>query len=191
MEYMIWEPKPEVGCCSLLALQNVERVWDLRSGVPRAKDFPESACFHMDPAHKKAVKLADQLYNRDGLPVVSSRVKAFIEGKRIDSIEFLRVSIFDHKGRVSSEDYWIMNPLDVQDCIDTKNSKIVWNAIKKEMIASCEKLVLDTKHIDPRTVILRPKHLERVIVVRGDLAKGLADQRFTGVDVCDLDGFEV
>jgi hypothetical protein len=37
---------------------------------------------HMDPAHKKDTKLGDQIYNVDGLYVVSVKVRAMIDGAK-------------------------------------------------------------------------------------------------------------
>lgn len=183
MSYEVWEWTTTPGCCTLADIENVERVYALNSGVSLSADFPRDALFRMDPDHPRAVKLPEQIPNLDRLLVVSGAIKDFLEGENLDNVEFLQVAIWNHKGRVASEDYWIVNTLTVVDCVDKEASDIKWNALDADKIASCESLVLHEEQIDSELRILRPKHLTDVVLVRRDLAEALTIHGFSGVDL--------
>jgi Immunity protein family (Imm11) len=178
---LIWREHPGNKYCVVLALNGVERGYELTKGVSRAKGFPPDAYFQMDKQFKKQVALSDNVANLDSMPLVSQRLKTFIEERKPKRIEFLRVKILDHKDKPVKDDYFIVNPLTVVDCIDTQQSKFMWNSIDPELIAGITKLVLKPKAIDPELLMFRPKHDEGRVFLRRDLAQEIQTAGFTGV----------
>jgi hypothetical protein len=191
MDYVVWRADPTTDFCSLDVLDNVDDSYELKRGISRAQGFPASASFPMDPAHKKAIKLGDNLYTIENVLVISKPLKEFLESHQPLETEFLPVSIINHKGRLASADYFIVNPLSVQDCINKSKSTLDWNPIEKDLIASCEVLVLDKARIDPRYVLFRPRYMPTVVFLRRDVAEAAEAAGFEGMRFTDIDEFEL
>jgi hypothetical protein len=187
MELFVWRSNPAGGYCTLGMLQNVPDEYELKRGVSRLAGFPAKARFDMDAAHPKEIKLPDSIHNLDGMVVVSQPLKEFVESQSPPDTEYLPVSIYNHKKRLASDSYFIINPLSVPDCIDTKKSKIVWNKIKKDLISDCSRLVLQPTSIDPGLLLFRPKYLAKIVLVARALADAIEKQGFKGVKLIPLD----
>jgi hypothetical protein len=190
MDYCVWEADP-AGFCSLQYLSNVDDVHDMKKGLSRAENFPEDACFHMDPDFPRAIKLADNLFNLDRMAVVSDPLKNMIAERDPKHTEMLKVSIINHKERVAADNYWIVHPTLVVDCIDRNKSNLHWNKIDPNFISGCFGLVLKQEEIDPDLLFFRPKHLPTIILVREDLAEEIEDEGFSGLCLTPTDEFEL
>lgn len=187
---VVWEWNVGTSFCVLRGIQNVEDDYELSKGVSRAQRFPKDACFHMDPKYKKYVALADNIDNLNRFLVVSRRLKEFIESKSPPDVEYLRVSIINHKKKVASDEYFIINPLRVIDCIDKEKTRILWNNIDPEKISACSDVVLHPEALDDSLLLFRPKHLEYYVMVHPDFAREIEGAGFTGLRFTDLDEFE-
>ena len=143
----------------------------------------------MDPQFKKQVALSDALMNLDDLPVVSPKLKAFIEGLGAPKLEFLPVEIRDHKGKPVKEQYHVMNPLAVVDCLDRDQSDVMWNALSPDVIAGVNKLVLRLDAIDPELAFFRVKHLYGRVLVNADVADKLNEEDFSALYLMELEDF--
>lgn len=187
---VVWEWNVGPRVCVLLGLKNVEDSYELSRGVSRAKDFPTNACFHMDPEFKKDITLSDNLDNMDRLLVVSKRLKEFVERSNARQVEYLRVTIINHKNRVASDEYFIINPLSIVDCIDKKKSDLLWNAIDPLKIASCDRLVLNPRSFENEPALFRLKHLEHAVMVDRKLVDAITGEGFTGIRFTEIDSFE-
>ncbi len=181
MAYLFWDSHPVGKTCVLEDLKNVERTNELKKGLSRIDDFPEDACFHMNRRHTKSTGLADQLGNGASCTVVSKRLKEFLEPKITSPIEYLPVTIFNHKNQVASDQYFIVNPLNVIDCIKIEESEVKWNSLDPEKIMSVRKLTFDDDKIDKNVSMFRAKHLYGSIFIHEDLANEMEDQNFTGI----------
>jgi len=190
MDYLVWAANPAGGYCGLKILKNVEDSYELKRGISRAKGFPSDACFHMDESHPKQIKLADNITNLDGLAVVSKGLKEFVEFRKPSYTEFLPITIYNHKGRIASKEYFIINPFKIQDCIDLNKSGVRWNAIDPELISSWSKLVIDTNRIDINLLLFRPKYKPSIVMVRRDLVEEIKKGGFTGIYFFDVDKFK-
>jgi hypothetical protein len=190
-KYVVWEADPSGSFCTLDALENVEDEFELKRGISREAGFPGDAFFAMDPAYPKDIQLPDNVYNLEGLPVVSTQLKTMIAQREPPETEFLRVAIVNHKGRVASSDYFIVNPFGLVECVDLESSDIEWNEIDRELISSCFGLVLDEERIDFDRLIFRPRYLPTVVLVREDMADELTQAGFTGLRFTPVDEFEL
>lgn len=187
---VVWKWDVGKSFCVLAGLQNVEDLYELSKGISRAQNFPKDACFHMDPRHPKFVALADNISNMDRALVVSKKLKDFIEAKGPRDVEYLRVSIFNHKKKLASDEYFIVNPFRVIDCIDKEKSRIRWNSIDPEKISACSNLVLRTEMLDDTLLLFRPRHLETYVMVRPDFAQEIKRAGFTGLKFTEIKDFE-
>jgi hypothetical protein len=190
VDYLIWNSKDEGNSCMVEGPEGVDRSWELKEGVPRAATFPADACFRMSDRHKKAVRLTDSLLNMSRLVVVSPALKTLLEAEAPKGVEYLKVSIFNHKGRVASPDYFIVHAVGLQDCLDLAQSNPSYNHIVPTDIDWVDKLVLDHGKIDPDAKLFRIKDFGMMVIVRRDLAEAIEGGGFKGVEFLELSEYE-
>jgi hypothetical protein len=190
VEPLIWEWDVGERFAVLTSIRNVKDAWQITKGMPRAKGFPANALFEMDPKFRKYVALADNMSNDDRMLVVSKKLKELIEARGPRRVEYLPVGIVDHKKKPVRDPYFVVHPVEVVDCIDTKRSDVQWNAIDKDKIASCEKLVLKPNAIDGKHLLFRPRHLEYYVMILPELADALRGAGFSGLRFTTVAKFE-
>lgn len=188
-DYLIWRTETVANALELDELQGVEDEWELNEGVPRANGFPDDARFTADPELPYNTLLVDNLYNIDELIVVSSRLKDFLESRELNRVEYLLVSILNHKGRVAADDYFIVHPIEPVDCIDQALSGAQFSALDDDTISRVDKLVFDESKVDNRRELFRPKFFPSVTLVRRDLAEALDAAGFTGIRLLEIAQF--
>jgi len=156
MEYLSWEDIPSKGACSTRSIQNVKNSHDLGRGRPRSKGFPSDAYFQMNPDYPKDIKLVDQVCNIGHFILVSSRMAEFLRTLNLNNTEFLPVSILNHREGVAAEDYFVIHPCEIVDCIDKFASEIRWNNIDPDLIASVFSLEFKESSIPEDVLVFRP-----------------------------------
>jgi hypothetical protein len=179
MKYMIWRSQIREGFC-VIGEPNVDDIWELEDGVSRIENFPPDAACKMSARFPKDIDLQDSVPGA-GLTVISEKVKQVLERLVIGHIEYLPVRILNHKGRVASKSYYILNPLDVVDCIDLDASVVEWNEINTDRISYCKSLVLKPESIPESVTVFRPKYWTANILVRDDVTKALDSAGVTGL----------
>jgi hypothetical protein len=188
-DYVLLNPVPGVVFCTLQKIENLPDALRLKKGV-KLDPWPPDVRLHMDPNFPKAIQLPDCVANLAGAIVVSARLKEFIEKQKPASVEYLPMSIVNHKGRIASTDYFIINPWKLQDCIDQKASEITWNPIDPDLIAACPKMVLDEGKIDKDAKVFRLKHYPTKVLFARALADGIKSAKFTGIKFIEIDDME-
>jgi len=192
MEYFIWRARKSDIFCSLEDLDGIDDSFELKRGISRAEGFPKDASFNMNRKKKKSKKLSDNIGNVDGLLVVSKKLKEFIAEKEPRDVEYLPVTIMDHKKKPINEEYFIVNPYKLIQCINTDETKnIVWNAIDPELISGCTNIVLDSDKIGIDYPLFRPRHLPYLVMIQADFANEISDAGFVGPHFFSLDKFIV
>jgi len=180
-DFVIWENEYNEGSC---VIQNPEGFGEqhmLMEGVGLLNQWPDNVVCRMDTEYPKDIQLTDNVYGGNFV-VVSGRLKAQIALLAgASEVEFLPVAILNHKGRVASKDYFILNPIGTIDCIDVKESGVVWNAINTSHISRVKKLVLRNEAVPTEVSVFRPTHLNRRILVRRSLAYRVSSDGFTGL----------
>lgn len=192
MDYLIWKAVFQDGYCVCGSLENFEDSHKLKRGTSVADYFPDDAYFEMDPDFPKDIKLADNVRNGGGFMLVSKGIKEMIERDHVNNVEYLPVKITNHKGRIASREFFIINPLDICDAIDFDQSKIKWNNINPDIISSCTKLVLKEDKIPTGLKMFRLKYFSRRVLIRRDHAEKIQKRGFVGVaftKVQDFRGF--
>lgn len=180
MAYLIWKSVKDPGVCTLMAPNAVKRSWQLNRGISRAADWSADTFCKMNDRYPKDISLSDNMH-ATGLTVVSSRVREFLEQEKIGNVEFLPLTIINHKGKPAADDYSIVNPLDVIDCIDQNASQVAWNPVKSDLIMSCSQLVLKADAVPDEVRVFRPKYMPMVILMDDELAAELSAQGFSGL----------
>jgi hypothetical protein len=181
-DYVVWGTTALGGFATVLTPENVPDAYELSEGVSRADGFPPDAAFRMNPSFPRDVALADAVQSRggNGVPLVSPALRGVIEGFAPPDIEALPVTIYDHKGRVASDAYVVLNSFHVVDCLDHDRMGVVWNPLDPASIASCDGVVLDPARIDGAPALFRAKNLENRVLVRRDVAEAVRAAGLTG-----------
>lgn len=185
--YVLWRTRLEPQYCVLTNIREVPDYVELKRGVSRRDGFPEDAYFDMDPDFPKDIVLPENVQNLGGHLVVSNRVKEIVERAQPPRTEYLPVRIHNHKGRIEADDYWIINPFGVEDCIDLDQSDVKWNRLDKTLISSCYTLVIDESRIDPGLILFRAKHHPRDVFVHRSLAAELEGSGATGIRFSEIE----
>jgi len=177
--YLVWRPGTmKDGICKLKGLTGVPKSFQIDNGISRLQGWPTEAAAAMDPDFPKDLALADSLYGANFL-VISGKAKQLIEQETTDKIEFLPMKIINHKGRVASQDYFVVNPLDIVDCIDKDASSVEFNPINKDMISGCAQLVLKENVIPKELKIFRTQFWRGRILIRRELARKMEEAGLT------------
>jgi uncharacterized protein DUF1629 len=178
---LIWDNDYREGFCVITKAEPFKEQWLLLKGVPLKNKWPDDVVCRMSSEYPKDIQLSDNLYGCS-YRVVSRRLRDILEPlASMSKIEYLPISVLNHKGRAASKDYFVMNPLDVIDCIDQKKSCVVWNAINTTAISSCDQLVLREDSIPTGCAVFRPKFMLPTILARRDIAAQLSSAGLTGL----------
>lgn len=189
MDLLVWRPGSHAdGVCRVRGLQNVDDVFELGMGVSRSSGWPNDAFCRMDPFYPKDIALADSLLGANVL-LVSSRVKDFLGGARVNNVELLPVQIVNHKGRTASRDYFVVNPLDVCDCIDEQQSLAERNPIDPDSILGSARLALRYDRIPAELKIFRPEFWREIVLIRRELADAMRAAGLTGLRLIEPDDY--
>ncbi|HYD41579.1 MAG TPA: DUF1629 domain-containing protein [Anaeromyxobacter sp.] len=181
MTLLFAKRRPVRGACWLEAIEGVPRTYELDRGVSRASDWPSDACFRMSPELPDDVGLVDFLPNVGSCIVASAAVRALLEAEKVRNVEYLPVSIINHKGRKQPEPYFVVNPFPLQDCIDMERTVGTRNEIDRSLLAEVDHLVIDESRIDPSVMLFRMKHWPYRDVYRPELAEKIKAAKFTGI----------
>jgi hypothetical protein len=190
MDFCFWKTSIEDDSCALKGLKNVPDFLGLYAGKPMSMNFPPEAMARMDKDTPKITRLAD-VVTGVMVPVISPKVKAILESEGVEGVEYLPFKIINHKGKVASNEYCLLNPLVVIDCIDTERSVLRWNLLDPEMIMSSRSLVVKESALPTsRSSIFRPAHWLFKIVISKPLAELLASEGCTGLYFNPFSGYQ-
>lgn len=162
---------------------------DLYRGIISGKDLNLPLTASMSDEYPDDIALADNCYTTMH-NIVSEKIKQFLEKKVENNIEFIPVEIINHKGRKEPELYYLLNPLDVCDCIDKEASEVEWSTLQADSIDDCEGLEFEYDKIPDNYSLFRLKYWESEIVVRDELAQALEDEGFTGLYFPPAEGYD-
>jgi hypothetical protein len=190
MEYGVWTYQPVGNVCMLDGIENVPRWLDLMRGVPFKDKFPAAAQYQMSKEHKKETGLNDDLPNTDSVKVCSARLVEFLKKKQLKNVEYLPVSILNHKGKLASKDYFIVHPIFPQDALDIDASEASFNDINPDEIDSVEELVLKKRGLDPEVRLFRLKKFFNPVLIDKKLADEMEGAGFIGSYIQDLDSYQ-
>jgi hypothetical protein len=189
MDYVVWDQKNEGNSCVLMPPEGVARDWELLKGVPRAIGFPDDAILRMSSAHPRSMGLLDSVMNLAALVVVSRRLQSFLEALALKNVEYLPVTIINHKRRVASKDYFIVHAVVPQDCLDVGRSGVVYNEIIPADISTVDDLTIEPARVEPGVRMFRIARFGYPMVVDRELALQITSAGFTGTAFVELNRY--
>lgn len=154
--------------------------WRISDGLPMDEHFPSGLVLQMASEHKGIV-LTDLVGNTLRMAIVSSRLKSLIEEHAGANVEFLPLSISNHKGRIAAKDYFIANVLDHQDCIDLEHSEVEQLGLEPGRLSGLFRLRILADRIPAEAKLFRLKSMPVAILIRDDLRAVLVAAGLTGV----------
>jgi hypothetical protein len=161
------------------ALVDEPKEYEIFDGIPAQRWFPRDVVFELADDH--GIELTDAIPNSLNLYLVSERFKVFLEKWSEASIEFLPIRIRNQKGRLETDNYYIMNLLGTVGCVDLEKSKFRRSAMEPERIFRFYLLVLNEALIPPSTKLFRLKEQPNIIIAREDLVQKILNEGFSGV----------
>lgn len=184
--HAIWRFKDVPRACQLEGLANYPDYDELMYGKPQSKKFPKTASFQMDRDSPRATRLVDCLININGLIVASPRLQRLLQDEVLQDVEYLAVTIYDHKKKIAAGDYVIVHPVGPVNCVDLKRSKITWGTVDDEYIESIEDLVVDEARIEPTRRLFRLQHRPDMILAHRTLANKILQAELEGVEFMEI-----
>jgi hypothetical protein len=152
-KFFVWFSIPSGNSCQLTFLDGIER-WELNDEKPVLKKLKKKLTVEMDKRRPRNVRLIDALADTPFI-VASKRLRELIEAHGPKDVEFLPVTIKNHKGRVASTEYTIIHGAKGLDCIDHKRSKPTHHFIEKKKLSEVEQLILDETRVPKGTRMFR------------------------------------
>jgi hypothetical protein len=155
--------------------------WRVHKGVALAPDWPEDAKLFMNKENP-GIKLSSLLGNTRSMLLASKELTEILqEHCQNQEIEYLPLAIYDHRKRVRSRDYFLVNPLGSVDCLDLQASEIVWDKNDPTNVIRVNKYVLQRDKVAEAPPLFRIQHDPSEYVLRTDLAKAIYDRKPTNI----------
>jgi hypothetical protein len=189
--FFLWETLGDANDQDLCVIHNsVEGIGlgdtGLGFGTPVAPEFPADAKIYLSK-QSPGIKLSSFLGNIQNWLVGSSELKAAIEKHCKTGIEYLPFTLYDHRKRVYSKDYFIINPLGTLDCLDMKASKIAWSKKIPDEIIEIDEHVLDRKKVQNAPQLFRIDRDPMVYVVGVELVREFKALKLTNIFLTELE----
>lgn len=124
----------------------------------------------------KGLKKGAILGNTGSMLIVDLESKEVIECHCSDNVDFHKVKILDHKGRVHSDDYWVINPLICGDYINYEKSTIKY---KNGELRSIRKMILDQSKVEDVPDIFRVLPVKSSYYISEKLKKALESTKIS------------
>ena len=189
-KYQAWIHKIEPMACSLYHFEGFDKSYLLNEGIKVKEQYPENVYFDMHPDRTKDNLLVDSLFNTDNELVISKKMMIFFVDKKIKNLEFLPVKIRDHQAKFIDEEYFILNILDHQDCLDIDASCAEISIIDDTTIEEVEEIILLDDKADHGLDIFRICNFPAATLISDSLVKEMQNENFTGIDFISLEEFD-
>jgi Immunity protein family (Imm11) len=172
--------RPVKGACSVTFISNQQFCWAISVGDRVAAEWPADVVFQMNPENTTNVALVDYISNQEGMLLASPRLRDFFRDQALPDLEFLKVAILDHKGRVAADDYSVVNCCRVVDCVDQKSSQFEWDGLDNPSM-EMERMVINPAAVTADDRMIRPRYVPALVLYRMDLVEAIRGGKFTGV----------
>jgi hypothetical protein len=155
--------------------------WRVHDGEPLGPIYPKDAKLFMSREYK-GMKLCSLIGNERGMLLVSSEFKDLIQKHcKGSEIEILPFTLYDHRKRVLSKDYFLINPLGTFDCLDFKESDITWDEDEPGEVVRIRDYVVDKKKAKKAPQLFRFHKDSSTYVVGVELAEDMYERDLTNV----------
>lgn len=162
--------------------------YEFRQGKSLVARFPAGSEYAMDPDSPDRRSLCDLQPNSLGVLIVSAAFRACLAGD--SDLELLPIRILDHRGKVASSDYCIVNPLGFIDCIDVGASRYEPDPLDKESLGSVSKLVLQKARVPHGSRLFRVRRAPMLFAATAELAQRLRSGGLRGLALVEPETYD-
>lgn len=187
MPFVAWHTRSVKRGARLGRLVGVNEVFRLLDGESVVETFPRDAAFHFDPDFKRDTQPVDCFLTVERLLVCSQRLRAFIEARAPEHVEYLPVTVFDHAGTPLVGPFFVVHPTDPPDCIDFQKSIVTWSASDPTSLLDVEHLEIDATKVPSGRLLFRARSLRSLFLLRANFALDLERAGFTGAGWLELE----
>lgn len=152
----------------------------LYDGERLGKGYPKNAKIYMNEENQ-GIKLSAMLGNSQNRIIVNRDVKKVVEKHCGDAVEYLPFTLYDHRRRPYSKDYFILNPLGTYACLDLKKSKIEWSKDDPKELIHIHTHVVDRSKLKGLPQLFRLDLEPLTYLLQYDLAKECHDRDFSNL----------
>ena len=143
----------------------------------------------MDKDDPDSRVLYDMVDNIDQLPVVSEQFKEMLQHCDCGNVEFLPISIKNHRDKIEKEKYYIVNLIDSIDYIDKEKTTIKYSHMNESQIRTVKNLCLKLENIPENRDLFRADYYYNRYVVSEDLKNKIDDEEFEGMIFVPIEEF--
>jgi hypothetical protein len=148
--------------------------------------LPKDARIYMDKENL-GIQLSSLIGNTQQMVVVHKDVKDIIRKHCGDEkVEYLPVTLYDHRKRAHGQDYFVINPLGTFDCLDFEASTLHRMKDDPERILEVLNPVLDRKKMKNAPPLFRIDKSSTTYVLNFELAKELSEGDISNLLVREL-----
>lgn len=156
-------------------------------GMPLKDWMPAKAHYRMSNRYPDRRALIAFQTNTLDLLVVSHEARETLAPQPVQEMEFLPIVILDHRDKVASTDYFILNLLGSVDCMDREKSVYKNSPLNPSVFNSCRKLVLHEDRIPAGTELFRLTNGPTTYIASQELkervvSRGLQGMKFVPVE---------
>lgn len=180
IEYVVAEVKDIPNSFVLGQISYTEKMWHTAEGIPRSATWPSGVTHSVSKDFPNDMLLVDVFRSPHQFLLISTRLKDFLVKQECENVEFLPVSILDHKGKIAGE-YFILHPIMPVDCLDVEASEAKPHIMDDSIFHAIARIALIPSKIEMQRKIFKIKGLVDLVIFRKDLAQEIDAQGFTGI----------
>ena len=148
--------------------------------------YPDDAKIYLKPK-SPGTKLTSLIGNSRGYLIVNEEMKNVILSECMCEIEVLPFVLYDHKKRILTTEYYIVNPIGTVACVNREASDIVYLDSTKAEIVKVKKFVLDPDKAMNAPALFRVPENPRAYFAKENLVKAFQDHQFTNVFLTEVE----
>lgn len=139
--------------------------WKLSEGEPLGDEYPgiDETKWYMEKKYP-GIKLPSLIGNVSNVVVVHRELKDVFEAAQVPT-DYVQFTLYNHKNRVASRDYFIINVLGTFDCLNYNESKIKYSKEAPGKVISVKRMVFDRRKLEQAPDIFRVKEEPETIVI--------------------------
>jgi hypothetical protein len=187
-DHVVLTHAPSEHAFVLKALSPVPKKWQVVEGVSRADGWPADVTHTVDPDYPHDMTLDDVFRSPAQVFLVSPALKDFLVARSIPSVEFLPVTLLNHKKKPAAN-YFILHPVDPVDCLDDAASGAQPDPMAPSQVYKIQRIEMKPAAVDPSLEMFRIDRLYQHIIVKSSLAHAIEAAGFTGVSWTELSDF--
>lgn len=144
-------------------------------GDPLTPVYPPDARIYL--TEESGIKLSSLIGNSRSMLLVSMELKDVIARHVTEAIEFLPVTLCDHRKRPLGPIYFIVNPLGAIDCIDLQASDVLYSPKNPTKVIEVSDYVLDRNRLTAAPQLFRMEYARAEYIVGSALAQAIRDRK--------------